>query len=215
MSPGKCRNDNSSLIHNCFHPTVIMFTFRTRFRFSVSLNNGKIELACPQVVWDGRRYVQSQYVLYLKLQSSAMLLPDDREVSVALAAYTFRPASRRREEKETRRTIDNKNVWLCVKRSRVMFIVLKVTDIRQWVALKRWKQVWRDGWEHRTHHFNITRTVYHVLHYPFVCPVVNNTVLFYYINPNKMHMLQSLFYLTTALHVSGVTITHLQEHKQL
>ena len=26
-------------------------------------------------------------------------------------------------------------------------------------------------------------------------------------------MLQSLFYLTTALHVSGVTITHLQEHK--
>jgi hypothetical protein len=28
-----------------------------------------------------------------------------------------------------------------------------------------------------------------------------------------MHMLQSLFYLTTALHVFGVTITHLQEHK--
>jgi hypothetical protein len=28
-------------------------------------------------------------------------------------------------------------------------------------------------------------------------------------------MLQSLFYLTTALHVSGVTITHFQEHKQL
>ena len=28
-----------------------------------------------------------------------------------------------------------------------------------------------------------------------------------------MHMLQSLFYLTTALHVSGVSITHLQEHK--
>jgi hypothetical protein len=28
-----------------------------------------------------------------------------------------------------------------------------------------------------------------------------------------MHMLQSLFYLTTALHVSGVTITNLQEHK--
>jgi hypothetical protein len=26
-------------------------------------------------------------------------------------------------------------------------------------------------------------------------------------------MLQSLFYLTTALHVLGVTITHLQEHK--
>jgi len=28
-----------------------------------------------------------------------------------------------------------------------------------------------------------------------------------------MHMLQSSFYLTTALHVSGVTTTHLQEHK--
>ena len=39
--------------------------------------------------------------------------------------------------------------------------------------------------------------------------------IFYYINPNKMHMLQSLFYLTIALHISGGTITHLQEHKQL
>jgi uncharacterized protein YqhQ len=39
--------------------------------------------------------------------------------------------------------------------------------------------------------------------------------IFYYINLNKMHMLQSLFHLTTALHVSGITITHLQEHKQL
>ena len=28
-----------------------------------------------------------------------------------------------------------------------------------------------------------------------------------------MHKSQSLFYLTIALHVSGVTITHLQEHK--
>jgi hypothetical protein len=28
-----------------------------------------------------------------------------------------------------------------------------------------------------------------------------------------MHMLQSLFYLTNALHVSGVTVTHLQRHK--
>jgi hypothetical protein len=28
-----------------------------------------------------------------------------------------------------------------------------------------------------------------------------------------MHTSQSLFNLTTALHVSGVTITHLQEHK--
>jgi hypothetical protein len=37
--------------------------------------------------------------------------------------------------------------------------------------------------------------------------------LFHYVNPNKMYMLQKLFYLTTALHVSGVTITHFQEHK--
>jgi len=28
-----------------------------------------------------------------------------------------------------------------------------------------------------------------------------------------MHTLQSLFYLTTALHVSGITSSHLQEHK--
>jgi hypothetical protein len=28
-----------------------------------------------------------------------------------------------------------------------------------------------------------------------------------------MHKSQSLFYLTTALHVSGVTVTHLQEYK--
>ena len=28
-----------------------------------------------------------------------------------------------------------------------------------------------------------------------------------------MHKSQSLFYMTTALHVSGVTITHLQGHK--
>ena len=38
-------------------------------------------------------------------------------------------------------------------------------------------------------------------------------IIFQYINPNKMYMLQSLFYLTNALHVSGVTLTHLQEHK--
>ena len=28
-----------------------------------------------------------------------------------------------------------------------------------------------------------------------------------------MHKSQSLLYLTTALHISGVTITHFQEHK--
>jgi hypothetical protein len=29
-----------------------------------------------------------------------------------------------------------------------------------------------------------------------------------------MHKSQRFFYMTTALHVSGVTITHLQEHKK-
>jgi hypothetical protein len=29
-----------------------------------------------------------------------------------------------------------------------------------------------------------------------------------------MHMLQSLFYLTTVLHVLGIIVTHLQEHKK-
>jgi hypothetical protein len=37
--------------------------------------------------------------------------------------------------------------------------------------------------------------------------------IFLYRNPNKIHKSQSLFYLTTALHVSDVTITHLQKHK--
>jgi hypothetical protein len=41
--------------------------------------------------------------------------------------------------------------------------------------------------------------------------VHRNNILMY--NSNKTQMSQSLFYLTTALHVSGVTITHLQEHK--
>ena len=30
-----------------------------------------------------------------------------------------------------------------------------------------------------------------------------------------MHRSRCLFYLTTALHISGVTITHLQEHKTI
>jgi hypothetical protein len=41
--------------------------------------------------------------------------------------------------------------------------------------------------------------------------VHRNNILVY--NPNKMQNSQSLFYLTTALHVSGVTITHLQERE--
>ena len=39
----------------------------------------------------------------------------------------------------------------------------------------------------------------------------NRNILVY--NSNKMHKSQSLFYLTTALHVSGVTVTNLQEHE--
>jgi hypothetical protein len=38
----------------------------------------------------------------------------------------------------------------------------------------------------------------------------HNNILIYI--SNKMHILQSLFYLTTAPHVSGI-VTHLQEHK--
>ena len=38
-----------------------------------------------------------------------------------------------------------------------------------------------------------------------------NNILVY--DPNKMHKSHGLFNLTTALHVSGVIITHLQEHK--
>jgi hypothetical protein len=41
--------------------------------------------------------------------------------------------------------------------------------------------------------------------------VHRNSILEY--NSNKMHKSRSLFYLTTALHISGVTITHLQEYK--
>jgi hypothetical protein len=38
----------------------------------------------------------------------------------------------------------------------------------------------------------------------------NNIIVY---NSNKIHKSQGLFYLIIALHVSGVTITHLQEHK--
>ena len=41
--------------------------------------------------------------------------------------------------------------------------------------------------------------------------VHRNNILVY--NSNKMHKSQSLFNLTTALHISGATVTHLQEHK--
>ena len=42
--------------------------------------------------------------------------------------------------------------------------------------------------------------------------VPRNNILLYK-SQQVAHVTQSIFYLTTALHVSGVTITHLQEHK--
>jgi hypothetical protein len=53
--------------------------------------------------------------------------------------------------------------------------------------------------------------IHWILFLTFMGPCI--VIIIYYINPNKMHTLQSLFYLTIALHVSGVTITHLQDHK--
>jgi len=41
--------------------------------------------------------------------------------------------------------------------------------------------------------------------------VNRNNILVY--NSNKMHKSQNLFYLTIALHLSDIIITHLQEHK--
>jgi hypothetical protein len=43
--------------------------------------------------------------------------------------------------------------------------------------------------------------------------MLKNTTYILAYNPNKMHKSQSLFLSDTALHISGVTITHLQEHK--
>ena len=51
----------------------------------------------------------------------------------------------------------------------------------------------------------------------FICglfrDIISNSENILAYNSNQMHKSQSLFYLTTALHVSGVTTTHLQEHK--
>ena len=49
------------------------------------------------------------------------------------------------------------------------------------------------------HKFNVNGSVH------------RNNILVY--NSNQMHKSQSLFYLTIALNVSGITVTHLQEHK--
>jgi hypothetical protein len=55
------------------------------------------------------------------------------------------------------------------------------------------------------------RTTIELFYFNFYGSVHRNNILVY--NSNKMHKSQSLFNLTTALHVSGVTVTHLQDHK--
>jgi len=50
------------------------------------------------------------------------------------------------------------------------------------------------------------------MHLAIRSPRLSHKLLLYR-SPNEMNILQSLFYLTTALHVSGIIITHLQEHK--
>jgi hypothetical protein len=52
---------------------------------------------------------------------------------------------------------------------------------------------------------NLSDLKFHVKH-------LSNILVY---NSNKMHKSQSLFKLIIALHVSDVTITHLQEHKNL
>jgi len=55
-----------------------------------------------------------------------------------------------------------------------------------------------------------------VLIFLFMLQALSTHPTFYYILVHKSQQdaaLHNLFYLTTALHVSGVTITHLQKHK--
>jgi hypothetical protein len=59
--------------------------------------------------------------------------------------------------------------------------------------------------------FKISEKEDHKLLFNVYWSVHCNSIIVY--NFNKMHKSQSLFNLTTALHVSDVTITHLQEHK--
>lgn len=144
VSPGKCRNDDARLIHNCFHPTVTMFTFRTRFLFSVSLNNGKIELACPQMMWDRGRYFQSEYCIWI----CSLLQRYCLTTGVGGTCCLHLPACESEKRRKLRAIMRTFN---CVSRGvELMFIALKVKDFRQGVGLKRWKQVCRDGWEHWT-----------------------------------------------------------------
>jgi len=77
--------------------------------------------------------------------------------------------------------------------SNLHVIILTVHEILQVI----YKHV--AGFTHRITEFN----VYGFAH--------RNNILVY--NSNYMHKSQSLFNLTTALHVSGVTIIHLPEHK--
>jgi hypothetical protein len=53
---------------------------------------------------------------------------------------------------------------------------------------------------------NVTKKAFLTFMGPYI------VIIFQYISPNKKHMLESIFYLTTVPHVSGVTITHLKQH---
>jgi len=97
------------------------------------------------------------------------------------------------------------NVYFCFKNLWLLFIT-RTFSLQLLLSTKCYQQLCYNF----TFFFFFEMRV-NVVNLTFMGPCI--IIIFYYINPNKMHMLQSLFYLTTALHVSGVTITHLQEHK--
>jgi hypothetical protein len=84
-----------------------------------------------------------------------------------------------------------RGVTSVVVTSHILVVTTQVLSALQWHHIM---QSWYDG-----NGFNVHRSVH--------C----DNILVY--NFNWMHESHSLFYLTTALHVSGVTVTHLQEHK--
>jgi len=85
--------------------------------------------------------------------------------------------------------------FLCLRRE--SFPVLHILDVKEFPISILCSRIWFD--------------IKLLSNLMFMGPCI--VIIFQYINPNKMHKWLSLFNLTTALHVSGVTITHLQEHK--
>jgi hypothetical protein len=55
--------------------------------------------------------------------------------------------------------------------------------------------------------------MFQMTHYLKISTKYYSFIYIYIYISNNMHMLQSLFYLTTVLRVSGIISTHLQEHK--